>query len=305
MTRAIDRLVLSFAATPKRARNWAEVVVSRLGLDLAQARMESPERPAPRAPEVIEEREERLARPLLTGQHDASVAVTSVDMFQECPRKYFLARYLGWEAPASLTAPPSLTEPRPSGSGYLEPSALGAQVHDLLAGLDVPEAGPEALELAARFRASELGRRASASSRLEREFDFLIEVEGILLDGRIDLWFEEGGELVLVDYKTDNVPAADAAARAQSYALQLQLYALALERAAGRLPGRAFIYLLRPDVAVPVSLRAEDFEAARAAVRALRQAQEEMRFPLRAGAPCHRCAYLRTLCPARATAGKM
>jgi ATP-dependent exoDNAse (exonuclease V) beta subunit len=320
MTRAIDRLVLSLAATPKEVRNWAGLVVSRLGVDLDEAHTEPPERPGPRAPETIVEGEERLARPVLTGQHDASVAVTSIDMFQECPRKYFLARYLGWEAPHSVTEPrpqeaaarplplvaaqngrATVSEARPSGSAGLDASVLGTQVHDLLAGLDVPDAAPEALELAARFRASDLGRRAAAASRAEREFDFLFEAEGLLLEGRIDLWFEEGGELVLVDYKTDDVTGAEAPARAALYAPQLQLYALAIERAAGRRPDQAFVYLLRPDVAVPVSLRAEDIEAARAAVRALRQAQEELRFPPCPGAPCRRCAYLGSLCPA----GKM
>src|SRR5436305_9865119 len=48
---------------------------------------------------------------------------------------------------------------------------LGLAVHSVLAGetLDSPEAN----ELAGRFRSSDLGRRAEAATRIEREFDFL------------------------------------------------------------------------------------------------------------------------------------
>jgi len=259
---------------------------------------EPPERPARRAPALVEEREERLARPALSGQYGSSVAVTSVALFQECPRQYFLARYLGW--PQARLAP-LLPEEERDETGP-DAAELGRQVHDLLAGLEVRDAGPVAVELAARFQSSDLAERVARAARVEREFDFLLEVEEVVIHGRIDLWFEEGGELVLVDYKTDDVPAAEAAAHAQSYAPQLQLYALALERLTGRQPDRALIYLLRRDLQVPVSLRREDLESARAAVRTLRRAQEELHFPVRTGAHCTRCAYYAGLCPARATA---
>jgi len=38
-------------------------------------------------------------------------------------------------------------------------------------------------------------------------------------------------------------------------------------------------------------------------VRALRQAQQDIRFPLRPGAHCQRCSYFAGLCPAQAGAG--
>jgi len=69
---------------------------------------------------------------------------------------------------------------------------------------------------------------------VEREFDFLMAVENLVVRGQVDLWFEEGGELVIVDYKTDDVKAAEAQDRARDYALQLRLYAMAVEKVAGR-----------------------------------------------------------------------
>ena len=303
MTRAKEHLVLSFAATEKGTRNWAAQVVASLGLDLGRGAARPPQRPAPRAPEAAAAAAEPLARPALSGQHDSSASVTDVALFQQCPRKYFLSRYLGLEQ--------TLAEPRPgarwAGSGSRDETELGAselgrQVHDLLAGVAVENPAPEAVALASRFQASDLARRAASAKRAGREFDFLMHLEDVVLQGRIDWWFEEGGELVLVDFKTDHVAASQAAERAQSYALQLQLYALALERRLGRLPERALVCLLGPNVAVDISLRAEDLDAARAALRALRQAQHEMSFPLRSGEHCYRCSYFRGWCPARAAA---
>ena len=46
-------------------------------------------------------------------------------------------------------------------------------------------------------------------------------VEGWLLDGFIDLLFEEDGELAVVDYKTDRVTAAGIAERMEQYRIAL------------------------------------------------------------------------------------
>ena len=54
-------------------------------------------------------------------------------------------------------------------------------------------------------------------------------MEGFVLGGQIDLWFEENGETVLVDYKTDLVEPGMEHLHALRYATQLRLYALALE----------------------------------------------------------------------------
>ena len=54
------------------------------------------------------------------------------------------------------------------------------------------------------------------------------------------------GDLHIVDYKTDEVVAAATPARAQEYAPQLALYAIALERAFGERPKIALLHFLRP-----------------------------------------------------------
>jgi CRISPR/Cas system-associated exonuclease Cas4 (RecB family) len=125
-----------------------------------------------------------------------------------------------------------------------------------------------------------------------------MSVEDIVLHGQIDLWFEEGGEIVLVDYKTDQVDAADAPAHATRYAVQVCLYAFALERMLGRRPDRAYLFLLRPGLAVPVNVRDEDIAEALAAVRRFQEAQAALRFEMRVTPSCPTCPYYRRPCPA-------
>jgi ATP-dependent exoDNAse (exonuclease V) beta subunit len=271
MTRAEDRLILSHI-DGKRSSPWQKLAEAAVPEAIA------PPEPDAAASAAATIAEEVLDPPMVAGQYDSAVAVTSVAMFQACPRKYYLGRYLGLEPVAD----------RP-GTGAIE---LGLDVHRVLAGEIVESA--EANELASRFRSSDLGRRAEAANRIEREFDFLFETDDVVIRGQIDLWFEEGGELVLVDYKTDRDEGA-----AEGYALQLRLYALALERYAGRRPDRAVLYYLRSNRMIDISLADSDLAAARNAVRELRQAQDQLQFPLKVGEQCRRCLFWGGVCPAK------
>jgi ATP-dependent helicase/nuclease subunit A len=274
MTRAGQRLILSYA---KRGRpsNWqklAEAAISEVTVADSV-----PDPPAAIAPVAEKSVEELVDPPAVTQQHDSTVAVTALALFDACPRKYYLERYIGLG--------PAIDGP---GTGGI---AVGLEVHAILTGGG--NGSPEARELAQRFSASELGQRAARAARIEREFDFLLHLEGIVLRGQIDLWFEESNELVVVDYKTDREESSSA-----GYALQLRLYALALERYAGRLPDRAVLYYLRSDRPLDVGLAPRELEAARASVRAFVHAQDSLEFPLRAGENCLRCAFLLNSCPA-------
>jgi ATP-dependent helicase/nuclease subunit A len=268
MTRAQDRLIVSHAET-KNSSPWRKLAES-----VVPESAPPPESSASAAAFAVIA-EEVLDPPAVSGQYDSAVAVTSVAMFQACPRRYYLSRYLGLEP----------TPDRP-GTGAIE---LGLDVHSVLAGQAVESA--EAKELAARFQSSDLGRRAESAARIEREFDFLFEIDDVIIRGQIDLWFEEGGELVIVDYKTDRDESAS-----EGYALQLRLYALALERYASRLPDRAVLYYLRSNRIVEISLTDADLAAAQNAVRELKQAQDELQFPLKVGEQCRKCLFWGGVC---------
>jgi CRISPR/Cas system-associated exonuclease Cas4 (RecB family) len=188
--------------------------------------------------------------------------------------------------------------------GELSAGDFGSQVHALLAGVMVPNPDPEAERLAAVFRKSELGRRVEQATRVEREFDFLMAIEDLVVRGQVDLWFEEGGKLVLVDYKTDDVKAAEAPDRARDYVLQLRLYAMAVERVAGRAPDRAYLHFLRPDEVVEVDLAPSLLDSPEQVVREFQEAQSKLEFPLNEGERCRRCSFFKDLCPATLTREK-
>lgn len=314
MTRAEQHLVLSFSAR----KQWARDVADRLHLELDRPTDEIVTRAAPdgeewnlrvfvpdRAPEFPERpaqisltavaEEQLVDPPELRDRYNANATVTALAKFAACPREYFLGQYIGFEGRAR-----KLREP----DSELTASELGTQVHALLAGTALPDADPEAVRLAGTFRQSSLGKRLAKAQRVEREFDFLMPVDDLVIRGQVDLWFEEGGELAIVDYKTDAVTAAEARQRAREYALQLRVYAMAVEHAAGRPVGRAWLHFLRPNVAVEVDLSPSLLESPDQIVREFQEAQSTGEFPLNEGERCLRCPFYKDLCPAGGEAVK-
>src|SRR5579883_1314540 len=267
MTRAEDLLILSHAERA-RASIWLDLV-SRIPVTRASDRVRETQR-VPASP-LIAARPRFMDPPAIANQYDSSAAATAIANFAACPRKYLLSSI------DTRAAVPS--------TGAVE---LGLEVHRVLAG---GAGSAEAVELAARFHASEIGRRAARATRLEREFDFLLPIEGILARGQIDLWFEESGELILLDYKTDRDEW-----RGEIYTTQLSLYAIALQKYAGRLPDRAVLFYLRTNQAVELKI---DVEQAAEAVRSFRRAQESLNYPLRPSEQCRRCEYYQNRCPTR------
>ena len=314
MTRAEEHLVLSFAMTARpQGENW-KLVRDGLGLNLDAADnqatvfaagdggipvrvLRTDQLPGPLSvpvePGIAPAEPMVLARPPLSDQHDSAAPVTSIQLFAQCPRRYYLGRYIGWDR-TSRPVHDHLEETPRDGSA----AEFGTAVHALLAGEPVDRASAEALDLVQRFQASELGQRVSRASRVEREFDFVMAIEDVVLRGQIDLWFEEGGELLLLDYKTDNVRPEDTASRAAAYALQLRLYALALERIIGRMPSRVYACFLRLGQTIPIAMDKPFLEETKDLVRLFREAQSSLRFDLREGEQCGRCPYYRGPCPA-------
>ncbi len=81
----------------------------------------------------------------------------------------------------------------------------------------------------------------------------LLDEETVLIQGVIDMYFEENGKVVLVDYKTDRVSGSNAEKILRDhYAIQLELYSEALERALGMEVSEKLIYSFTLDKAVNV-----------------------------------------------------
>jgi ATP-dependent helicase/nuclease subunit A len=98
---------------------------------------------------------------------------------------------------------------------------------------------------------SDLVRQAVDSGRLWREMFVGVPVGQRVLEGFIDLLFESPEGLAIVDYKTDHLAQADAAAEvAGRYRLQGASYALAVEQALGRPVASCTFLFLAPSGAV-------------------------------------------------------
>jgi len=318
MTRAEQHLALTFSGTDKKTENWAKRVCENLHLAVQEAGESAIDYGAPdgeawklrllvvdRAPEPPARAQAARASvtpgsattwldaPPVTGQQDGNATVTGLAEFARCPRRYYLGHYLGFDGRQRRSAEVEAVESLPA-------SELGTQVHRLLAGEAVADADEGAVRLARNFRDSSLGRRAGHASRVEREFEFLMAADGLVIRGKVDLWFEEGGELVVVDYKTDHVNQAEAHRRARDYALQLRLYAMAVEQWAGRAADRAYVCFLGPSVVVEIDLAPSLIESPGEIVREFQKAQDSLQFILNEAEHCHRCPFFHGLCPAQA-----
>ena len=106
-----------------------------------------------------------------------------------------------------------------------------------------------------KFFSSDLGKRLIRAKRIERElpfsmlfegkrvYDTLEDGENLFLQGIIDTAFEEDGEWVLVDYKTDRVTSGEDLIK--RYKIQMDLYKEALQRLTGMPVKACYIYSFR------------------------------------------------------------
>ena len=81
------------------------------------------------------------------------------------------------------------------------------------------------------FLMSDTGQRmakADAQGNLFREKPFVMECDGVLVQGIIDVFWIEDDKIILLDYKTDRVDSADELVT--KYKTQLLYYADALSR---------------------------------------------------------------------------
>jgi ATP-dependent helicase/nuclease subunit A len=160
---------------------------------------------------------------------------------------------------AERTAPPAVGVRGTEGG-----RSFGSLVHQMLewtplAGLSGEEGTAMAKALAPRFGldgaaadraaaavrrvlASPVMERARKSPRVWRELPFWLPETDELIEGIVDLVFEEESQLVVVDYKTDPITAEQAVDQAAHHAPQLRIYGRGLTLALG-LPVRERLVL--------------------------------------------------------------
>jgi len=119
--------------------------------------------------------------------------------------------------------------------------------------LEVGELPEADIKKIIKFFMSEVGVRLVSASNTEREFKFSLLSKAekffpgggndeILLQGVVDCFFEENGELVIVDFKSDRVSKSTIDERVKRYTPQLDVYAEALNRITGKKVKERIIY---------------------------------------------------------------
>ncbi len=145
-------------------------------------------------------------------------------------------------------------EPGPVLSAFVK-----EQVEEMIQGRKLEKEEAVCLELSdlTAFLSGDLGqrmRKADLEGRLLREKPFLMELpavelnpewnipERVLVRGVIDACFEEDGEYVIVDYKTDKVYTRNGSDLVRKYEKQLAFYQKALEQGTGMPVKERIIY---------------------------------------------------------------
>jgi DNA helicase-2/ATP-dependent DNA helicase PcrA len=145
-----------------------------------------------------------------------------------------------------------------------------------------------------RFHAADAARPL-APTAVEKEFAFF--VDDTKLVGRYDLVVERQGQVAILDFKTSAVEDAKAARRRAKESLQLDLYALAHLRTAGRLPDWVELRFVESGLSGGKRPTLEEAEATETAVRRVAGAIRRREF---AATPsymaCGQCAF-RDICP--------
>ncbi len=110
-------------------------------------------------------------------------------------------------------------------------------------------------DLVEKFLKSDLYRRISVSPNVEREYHFAVNVsaceidpglpsefsdELVMVQGAVDCFFEEDGEIVIVDYKTDRVKTDDELR--ERYTSQLEMYRRAVEQSTEKRVKECLLY---------------------------------------------------------------
>ncbi len=245
-TRARDHLIVSLYRNKSGSKSAAARIEEYMqGADHLWQRFDPPAAAAPRAP--------------VSAGEEASAADDTSEArqrWQERRREIYAARSRPISAAATRLAQDAKEEQDVPDEPWRRGRAgtnIGRAVHavlqvvDLSTGSDlndiaqaqaaaegVPAQADEISRLVRGALDSSIVERALASGRWWRETPVAGPIGDGIVEGFIDLLFEEEDGFVIVDYKTDTVPSEDAIERAMGrYRLQGGAYALALHKAAG------------------------------------------------------------------------
>ncbi|MGH3065399.1 MAG: UvrD-helicase domain-containing protein, partial [Gaiellaceae bacterium] len=247
--------------------------------------------------------------------HDVRrLSYSALALFERCSYRYFAERVLG-------LGPRARDASAGDGDGRLAATELGDAVHRLLelvpldrpappprADLDAtvtewyPQATAAELDrisgMIDAYCASELAQRIARLPGARPERPFAFEHDGVLLHGRLDVLWREGGKALVVDYKSNALDGVEPAAVVESeYRVQRLVYALACLRDGATEAEVAYQFLERPQDVVTATFSTEDTAAFEAELSAAIARIREGEFrPTPSEFVCADCPALDLLC---------
>ncbi len=215
----------------------------------------------------------------------ARLSFSALSLFERCSYRYYAERVVGMR-PAAWAA----TDGSANGNGHedgasgsLHATEIGDAVHRALELVDLARpAPPEGLTELVRawypaitdaeqayvsglvdaYCGSSLAGRIAGLDGVRVERPFAFELDGVLLNGRLDVLWRSGDEALVVDYKTNVLGGRDPDEIVDAeYRSQRIVYALACLRAGAERVEVAYQFLEAPDAIVSASFSVTDLEA--------------------------------------------
>ena len=244
-------------------------------------------------------------------QRVSRLSYTALSLFERCAYRYYAERVVGMR--------PAAWAPSAEGGGALHATELGDAVHRLLERVDLarpvapgdlddlvrawyPTVTDDEVERVARhvraYCDSRLAERVARLEgvRVERPFAFVLD--GVLLNGRLDVLWRSGADALVLDYKTNALEGRDPAELVEEeYRVQQSVYALACFRAGAERVEVVYQFLEAPEDVVSKGFTSADAEAVEHDLGTLvRSIREGVFLPTPSAFACSGCPALDRVC---------
>jgi ATP-dependent helicase/nuclease subunit A len=199
------------------------------------------------------------------------LSFSALSLFERCSYRYYAERVAGMK-PAAW-----------SGDGVragLHPTEIGDAVHRLLERVDLADPQPpddlddivrawyptvsgadleHVARLVGAYCGSTLAKRIGALDGVRVERPFAFALDGVLLNGRLDVLWRDGGRALVLDYKTNVLDGRESADVVEAeYRTQRDVYALACLRAGVDEVEVAYQFLEAPEDVVSATFSTTD-----------------------------------------------
>jgi ATP-dependent exoDNAse (exonuclease V) beta subunit len=264
--------------------------------------------PAPRLRDLVE-----IPAPPVA--HVSRLSYSAISLFDRCGYRYYAERVVGMK-PVSWGS-----DAERDGREGLHVTEIGDAVHRLLELVDLAHpAPPEAAALEALVRAwyptvtdaelvrvsdfvhvytgSALATRIAALKGVRPERPFAFELDGVLVNGRLDVLWIDGTNALVLDYKTNALRGRDPAEIVErEYSTQQTVYAIACLRAGAEQVEVVYHFLEDPDAIVSTIFTTADAELLEGALSAsIASIREGVFQPTPSAFACSGCPALDVVC---------